>query len=129
MAAFFLVLAVADWLPLLREWTAGRPRIRLVVRAGLSVVLVAAIVANLVALGPIRARFQANADVTRAYIELALAHRDAAWIDPASPLPGMPPLPALIDTVERSGSPLRDDSFRPWSRTRAPGRGNGPSFE
>jgi hypothetical protein len=109
VAAFFLVLAVADWLPLLRDWTTGRPRARLVVEAGLSLALIAAIVANLVAFGPIRARFQANADLTRAYIELALAHRGASWIDPASPLPGMPPLPELIAIIERSGSPLRDD--------------------
>jgi hypothetical protein len=109
VAAFFLVLAVADWLPLLRDWTSGRPRLRLVAEAGLALVLIVAIAANLAAFGPNRARFQANADLTRAYIELALAHRDAGWIDPASPLPGMPPLPDLIAIVETSGSPLRDD--------------------
>ena len=103
VAAFFLVLAVADWLPLLRDWT------RLIVKAALSVALIAAIVANLAAFGPIRARFQANADLTRAYIGLALANRDASWIDPASPLPGMPSLPDLFAIVERSGSPLQDD--------------------
>ena len=112
VAAFFLVLAVADWLPLLRDWTTGRPRARLVVEAGLSLALIAAMVANLAALGPIRARFQANADLTRAYIELALANRGASWIDPASPLPGMPPLPELIAIIERSGSPLHDDLIR-----------------
>ncbi len=109
VAAFFLVLAVADWLPLLREWTSGRPGARLIVDAVLSVALVAAIVANLAAFGPIRAHFQANADLTRAYVELALANRGASWIDPASPLPGMPSVSDLIAIIERSGSPLRDD--------------------
>ena len=109
VAAFFLVLAVADWLPLLRDWTKGGPRARLAVEAGLSLVLIATIAANLAAFGPIRTRFQADADLTRAYLELALAHRDAAWIDPASPLPGMPPLPELVAIIERSGSPLHDD--------------------
>lgn len=109
VAAFFLVLAVADWLPLLRDRTTGRPRGRLALEAGLALVLIAAIVANLAAFGPIRARFQANADLTRAYIELALARRGAGWIDPASVLPGMPRLPVLIGIVERSGTPLHDD--------------------
>jgi hypothetical protein len=109
VAAFFLFLAVADWLPVIRDWTTGRPRLRLTTNVVLSIALVAAVVANLAAFGPIRARFQANADVTRAYIELALANRDATWIDPESPLPGMPPLPDLIRTLEASGSPLRDD--------------------
>lgn len=109
VAAFFLVLAVADWLPLLRDWTDGRPGARLVVAAALSLALIAAIVANLAAFGPIRARFQANADLTRAYVALALANRGASWIDPASPLLGMPSVPDLIAIVERSGSPLRDD--------------------
>jgi len=75
----------------------------------MSIALIAAVVANLAAFGRIRGQFQANADLTRAYIELALAHPDAAWIDPDSPLLGMPPLPELIRTVEASGSPLRDD--------------------
>ena len=109
VAAFFLVLAAADWLPLLRDWTSGRRGARLIVEAVLSVALVAAIVANLAAFGPIRAHFQAHADLTRAYVELALANRGASWIDPASPLPGMPSVPELVAIIDRSGSPLRDD--------------------
>jgi hypothetical protein len=109
VAAFFLVLAVADWLPLLRDWTEDRPGARLLVNGALALVLVAAIVANVAAFGPIRARFQANADLTRAYIGLALANRGASWIDPASPLLGMPSVPDLVAIVDRSGSPLHDD--------------------
>ena len=86
----------------------GRAR-QLIVKGALSLALIAAIVANLAAFGPIRGRFQANANLTRAYIELALANRDASWIDPASPLLGMPSMPELVAIVERSGSPLRDD--------------------
>ena len=121
VAAFFLILAVADWLPVLREWTTGRPRLRLAVQGVLSIALAAAIVANLAAIGPIRARFQGNADLTRAYIELALAHRDAAWIDPASPLLGMPSVPELVATIDAHGSPLRDDLLP--SVVKGPGAG------
>jgi hypothetical protein len=109
IAAFFLFLAVADWLPVIRDWTAGRPRLRLAANVVLSIALIAAVVANVAAFGRIRGQFQANADLTRAYIELALANRDAPWTDPDSPLPGMPPVPDLIKTIEVSGSPLRDD--------------------
>jgi hypothetical protein len=109
VASFLLVLAAVDLLPLLRSWTSGRSRLRLGLRALLSIVLVAAIAANLTALEAIRKRFQGNADLTRAYIALALDHRGEDWIDPASVLPEMPALPELIVTVERFGSPLRDD--------------------
>ncbi len=76
---------------------------------GLSILLVATTVANAAALQTIRARFQANTDLTRAYIELAVAHMNEPWIDPASVLPGMPLLPDLVALVQRSGSPTRDE--------------------
>jgi hypothetical protein len=108
VAAFLLVIAVADWLPSLRDRARGRlPRAALSV--GLSVVLVATMVANVAALQTIRARFQANADLTRAYIALAVAHQNEPWVDPASLLLGMPSLPDLVALVRRSGSPTRDD--------------------
>ena len=109
VAAFLLVIAVADWLPLLRDYAGGQSRGRVGLVALLSVVLVVATAANAVAFGPIRARFARNADLTRAYVELAMSTRGAGWVDPDSVLPGMPPLPILIATVERFGSPLHDD--------------------
>ncbi len=109
VAAFLLVLAVVDWLPLLREWAQARRRGRVVLPSALIVVLAGAIAANLAAFGPIRAAFQAHADLTRAYVELAHANRDSAWADPTSVLPGMPPLPVLLATIDRYGSPASDD--------------------
>jgi hypothetical protein len=109
VAAFFLVIALIDWLPRLRDRADRRQPGRLVLVAVLFAILVATTVANIAAFGPIRGRFQSNADLTRAYIGLALAHKGETWIDPQSVLPEMPPLPELIATVERYGSPLRDD--------------------
>jgi hypothetical protein len=108
VAAFLLVIAVADWLPPLRDRTGGRlPRAALSV--ALSVILVATTVTNVAALQTIRARFQANADLTRAYTALAVTHQTEPWVDPTSVLPGMPSLPDLVAIVRRSGSPTRDD--------------------
>jgi hypothetical protein len=108
VAGFLLVIAVADWLPSLRDRASGRlPRAALGV--ALSVILVATTVANVAALQTLRARFQANADLTRAYIELAVTHQNEAWVDPSSVLLGMPSLPDLVALVRRSGSPTRDD--------------------
>src|SRR5207245_7968260 len=65
--------------------------------------------ANLAAIGPIRAQFQSNADLTRAYVALATAHRNDVWIDPEPGLLlGMPALPVLLATIDRFGSPDRD---------------------
>ena len=108
VAAFLLVIAVADWVPSLRDRASGRlPRAALSV--ALSVILVATTVANVAALQTLRARFQANADLTRAYIALAVAHQTELWVDPSSVLLGMPSLPDLVALVRRSGSPTRDD--------------------
>jgi hypothetical protein len=110
VAAFLLVISVADWLPLLRDRARG-PLARAALAVGLALVLIAATVANAATLQTIRARFQADADLTRAYIELAMAHQNEPWIDPASVLPGMPLLPDLVAIVRRSGSPTHDDLF------------------
>ena len=108
VAAFLLVIAVADWLPSLHDRASGRlPRAALSV--GLTLILVATTAANVAALQTIRARFQANSDLTRAYIALAVTHQNEPWVDPASVLPGMPSLPDLVAIVRRSGSPTRDD--------------------
>ncbi len=110
VAAFLLVISVADWLPPLRDRARG-PQARAALAIGLALVLVAATVANAASLQTIRARFQADADLTRAYIELAMTHQNEPWIDPASVLPGMPSLPDLVAIVRRSGSPTHDDLF------------------
>jgi hypothetical protein len=108
VAAFFLILAAADWLALLRGWAAEQPAVRSVLPVATIVLLVGVTAANAVALGPIRARFQSNADLTRAYITLAASHRSASWIDPQPGLPGMPPVPVLLATIDRFGSPDQD---------------------
>ena len=110
VAAFLMVLALADWLPRIRDWANARGA-RVPITAVGVVLLAVVTVVNLADLGTIRDRFQANADLTRAYVELALQHDGEAWVDPESVLPGMPRLPGLIAILERSGSgsPLRDD--------------------
>ena len=109
VAAFLLILAAADWLALLREWVPDLPRAR-PVRLGATIAfLVILTAANLAAIGPIRAQFQSNADLTRAYVALATAHRNDGWIDPEPGLLlGMPALPVLLATIDRFGSPDRD---------------------
>jgi len=109
VAAFFLILAAADWLVILREWATERPPVRSALLVAIVAVLVGLTAANLAAIAPIRARFQSNADLTRAYIALAVSHRNATWIDPeAGLLPGIPPMPVLLATIDRYGSPERD---------------------
>lgn len=120
VAAFLFALIVADWLPILREGVSGGMRRRAAAVGVLSVVLVAAIVANIAALGTVRARFASQAELTRAYLALAVAHPGASWIDPASVLPGMPPLPDVLSVLERDGSPVRDDLLP--GLVRPPGR-------
>jgi hypothetical protein len=119
VAAFLIVLAVADWAPLIGAWAAARPSVRVPVAVVTVAVLLAVTAANLVGFGPIRARFAAHAGVTRAYIDLVMAHRDAGWIDPGSAVPGMPPPPLLRATIDRFGSPTKD-AFVPGV-VRAPG--------
>ncbi len=111
VAVFLVILVIADWLPILGEWVAGRPPWRNALVAALSLVLVAAIAANLVALNAIRERFAYRAEVTRAFIALAVANPGASWIDPTSGLRGMPTVPDLVAVVGRFGSPVRDDLF------------------
>jgi hypothetical protein len=121
VAGFFLVLAAIDWLPQLLAWTSGRKRARVALTGVLLVALVAVTAANVAAFRRLHAQFGRQADLTRAFVELALSTRgDGGWADPDSVLLGMPPLPVLIDTVERFGSPGRDDLVP--SVVRDPGR-------
>ncbi len=108
VAAFFLMLSAADWLPLLRDWAKGRRVGSVTLVAVVSVAVLVVTVVNLAAFGPIRSQFQAHANLTRAYIELALTRGGEDWIDPGSRPLRIPPLPVLIATVERFGSPLHD---------------------
>jgi hypothetical protein len=108
VAAFLVVLAVADWAPLIRAWADARPATRTAVVVVTFAVLLVVTAANLVAFGPIRARFAAHAALTRAYIDLVTEHRDDGWVDPGSALPGMPPPPLLLATIDRFGSPVKD---------------------
>jgi hypothetical protein len=115
VAAFLIVIAFADWLPWLRDRVRGR-RGHLALRGALAVILVVIIASNVIQLMAIQARFEANSDLTRAYVELAVEHQGEPWVDPASVLLGMPPLPALLAILERSGSPTRDDLFPALAR-------------
>lgn len=108
VAAFLLILAVADWLPELRARMTSQARRRVAVTRLLAIALVASIVVNIKALAVTRDQFQNRADFTRAYIALALAHGDEPWVDPNSVPFAMPPMRLLLTTLERYGSPLRD---------------------
>ena len=108
VAAFLLILAVADWLPELQARMTSQARRRVAVTRLLAIALVASIVVNIKALAVARDQFQNRADLTRAYIALALAHGDEPWVDPNSVPYGMPPMPLLLRVLERYGSPLRD---------------------
>ncbi len=108
VASFLLILAVADWLPELRARMTSQARRRVAVTRLLAIALIASIVVNIKALAVARDQFQNRADLTRAYIALALAHGDEPWVDPNSVPYGMPPMPLLLRVLERYGSPLRD---------------------
>lgn len=74
VASLLFVLAVTGLLPRLRALAQRTRHGTLGLAGALSVVLAAVTAANVAAFGPIHARFQANANLTRAYIELALVH-------------------------------------------------------
>lgn len=109
VAAFLMALVIADWVSILAACVAGRPRAQGALIAGLSVVLVATIVANLAALGTVRDQFAAHAELTRAWVARASADRDAPWIDPDGILLGMSSMSDVLKVIDRSGSPVRDD--------------------
>ena len=110
VAAFLLVLAMVDLLPARSSWSA-RGRGRAAVAAALAVCLLVAIVANLVALFDKRSEFQRTTDATRAFVALALARGNEPWVDRDAPRGWMPPISQLVRTIERNGSPLRDELF------------------
>lgn len=109
VVAFLLVLVVADWIPALQARLSSRPYARLAVVGGFVVTLCFAAVANFDALAANQAQARFNADVTRAYIALALTRGDESWVDPDSVIGLMPPVPVLVATIRNHGSPLRDE--------------------
>jgi hypothetical protein len=107
VAAVFITIAVSDLAARIRlPDRAVRWRTLAIVGAGLVVAL--ALVVNLTALAAERNVMQREADRTRAYVSLAIDRGDEPWVDPATVLRGMPPLPELVALIDRSGSPLRD---------------------
>jgi hypothetical protein len=112
VAAFFLALCVADLVP--REALSGslprRPRSLLL---GLGAVLTFAwvVAVNVNALQTGRTQSQFQADVTRAFIDLAVKHEGEPWLDPEAHLALMPPARELPRLVREHGSPLEDVYF------------------
>jgi hypothetical protein len=112
IAAFFIVLAVVDWIPNLRAWAGEDRTRRAVVGGGLVAVLVASLAANAVDLRHNRAIANDHADRTRAAIAFDLSDQwDAPWVDKAAVLPGMPAPARVRSIVAASGSPLQDALF------------------
>jgi hypothetical protein len=112
IAAFFLVLAVVDWIPNLRAWAGEDRTRRTLVAGGLVAVLVASLAANAIDMRHNRALANDHADRTRAAIAFDLSRQiDAPWVDPAARLPGMPDPARVRAIVAASGSPLDDTLF------------------
>jgi hypothetical protein len=110
VAAFLLMLAVVDLLPPRSAWPAeGRPAV--VVLVGLLLAVGCVTAANLDDLVDKRAEFQHSADVTRAFVELAVTRGNEPWIDRQAPRGWYPPIAELVHTVELHGSPTRDEWF------------------
>ncbi len=107
--AFLLVLAVADWIPGVTASLLSRRYARLAGIGGFMLALGAVTVANVDALAANQAQARLNADVTRAYISLAINRGEESWVDRDSMFALMPPVPELVATIRKHGSPLRDD--------------------
>ena len=112
IAAFFIVLAVVDWVPNLRAWAGDVRGRRLAVVGGLAVVFVASLAANAIDMRHNRALANDHADRTRAAIEFDLSpEATAPWVDRAARVPGMPDSTRIGAIVAASGSPLEDRLF------------------
>ena len=112
IAAFFIVLAVVDWIPILRAWAGQDQTRRALVGGGLVAVLVASLAANAIDMRHNRALANGHADRTRAAIAFDLSPQwNAPWVDPAAVLPGMPAPARVRAIVAASGSPLHDALF------------------
>jgi hypothetical protein len=109
VVAFLFVLAAADLISLVRPWLSAHRRANRAAVAGFVLLLGSVFVANLDALAVNQTQARLNADVTRAYIELALVRGTEPWVDPDSVIGQMPPVPVLVATIRKHGSPLHDD--------------------
>lgn len=111
VAAFFLVIAVVDLLPGRDSWPAWRSASGFAAWSTLALVVALVTVANLVQLRDKRAEFEATADHTRAFVQVALARGHEPWVDRHEPRGWMPSVAELEQTVARHGSPLVDELF------------------
>jgi hypothetical protein len=112
IAAFFIVLAVVDWIPNLRAWAGEDRSRRALVGGGLAAVLIASLAANAIDMRHNQRLANDHADRTRAAIEFDLSPEAfAPWVDPAARLPGMPDIARTRAIVAASGSPLTDALF------------------
>jgi hypothetical protein len=112
IAAFFIVLAVVDWIPNLRAWAGEDRSRRALVGGGLAAVLIASLAANAIDMRHNQRLANDHADRTRAAIKFDLSpEASAPWVDPAARLPGMPNIARTRAIVAASGSPLTDAFF------------------
>jgi hypothetical protein len=111
VAAFLLVLAVVDLLSERRAWSLRGSRTGVVATAALLLLLALATATNIDALRAKRAEFQATANFTRAFVQVALARGNEPWVERDAPRGWMPSISELERTVERHGSPVEDTFF------------------
>ena len=83
--------------------------------------------ANIDALMDKRAEFQRSADVTRAFVALAVTRGNEPWIDRHASRGWYPPIAELVRTVERHGSPVRDELFPSGSHPGGDCEGGSPA--
>jgi hypothetical protein len=110
VAAFPLVLAIVDLLPARGAWSA-RGRAGTAAIAALVVLVVCMTVANVDALLDKRAELQRSADITRAFVDLAVTRGNEPWVDRQAPRGWYPPIEELVRTIQQHGSPSRDELF------------------
>ena len=123
VAAFLLILCIADLLPSEERMAMFRPWGRIAVIAATGAVLGWAISANAIMLGTTRDQFQTRADLTRAFVDLSIRNSEEAWVDPRARLSSMPLLPPageLPALVERYGSPVDDSLISSLARVPPP---------
>ena len=111
VAAFLLLLAVVDLLPERGEWALRESRLRAAVPAALVLLLAWATASNVDALRTKRSEFRHAANVTRAFVGLALTRGNEPWVDRHVQRGWMPSIAELQRTVARYGSPLEDTWF------------------
>jgi hypothetical protein len=111
VAAFLLVLAVVDLLPERGEWALRESRLKAAVPAALVLLLAWSTASNVDALRTKRSEFRHAANVTRAFVGLALTRGNEPWVDRHVPRGWMPSIAELQRTVARHGSPLEDTLF------------------